>query len=567
MDFINYAALDLSKKEQFGSDKTVSSNQELKDFDYTDGLSKKEFEKIDKNKDGAISEEEFKAAFGGDSAEAYKSYWNSYKSFYNATSKSTNSGTQTTTVKEDGTVVTSLYDKNGNLTKYYEKKENDLGIVSKITYEYKNGESVAISEVTTNPNGTSTTKNLQDGSITTKNVDGTSCTYDKNGKLTKIKTDAFSQSEAYSFKYNSDGNIASAKVNGKTYTNIVVKDNSTTIKDSKGNVIAKLTTDGKGSIYFTEYSNGKKSKRVEINSDGLAENVCTYDKNGKLASKFFCSSGNVRKYTRDKSGNLLKSSDYVNGKLHSEQTYSDKTEKDVYGDACTSDKLWKSKTVYDENGNVKSYITYDYTKKDGNVVQTTTYYGADKKTKEKSVVKTLDGYKNPLSSVTYDSQNKEVSRTTYEYDTVRNKRLTNSHISSKTIEKDNETVVKKYDDGVMTEKNVVTVSNGIASASSYYYKYYSNGNTKEEKVTTDDSVNVSEYDKDGNKTSSKVDLYSLVKSKYPNLNSSQLKQLIKKCVRDNNLSGSNALVTCNDGKYDINIPEFQVGDDNYLEFI
>ena len=41
MDFINYAAFDLNRREQFGSDKKVATNQKIEDFDYTDGLSQK----------------------------------------------------------------------------------------------------------------------------------------------------------------------------------------------------------------------------------------------------------------------------------------------------------------------------------------------------------------------------------------------------------------------------------------------------------------------------------------------------------------------------------------------
>ncbi|MBQ8887812.1 MAG: hypothetical protein IJY61_08945 [Candidatus Gastranaerophilales bacterium] len=41
IDSINYAAFDLKKRQQFGSDERVAVNQKIEDFDYTDGLSKK----------------------------------------------------------------------------------------------------------------------------------------------------------------------------------------------------------------------------------------------------------------------------------------------------------------------------------------------------------------------------------------------------------------------------------------------------------------------------------------------------------------------------------------------
>ena len=570
MDSINYSAMDLKKRAQFGSDEKVSSNQKVEDFDYTDGLSKEELKRIDKNKDGAISEEEFKTAFGGSSADSYKSYWDSYKSFYNATSKKTSNGTQTTTTKDDGTVVKSSYDKDGNLEYYTETTVDDIGFKNTVKYKFIDGEEVALKQTTVNPNGTSQIKDLKTGSVTVKNVDGTYSKYDKNKNLVEIKTDAFGEKGEYSFVYDEDGKLKSAKVNGTTYTNITQKDKTVTIKDKDGNVVAKLSSDGSSNTYFAEYENGKKAKSVKMDSDGMPEYVVQYDEKGKSTSKLFCKNNQLREYERDaETGKLLSSTDTRDGKLYSKQTYSDKTQKDIYGDTRPSNTLWESRTYYDEDGNIKSYQTYDYQAKDedGNVVRTINYYGADEKTLKKSVVTKLDQYANKVSSVTYDAKDVEQYRTFYEYDTERVRELPDTHLVSKTIEKQNQTTVEKYDYGVLTEKNVVTINNGVATSESYTYKYHTNGQVKQQEHTTADGLElVTEYDEQGNETSNKIDLYTLIKSQYPDLSTKQLKQLLRKCVSVNDLSDSHALVNYNNGKFDITIPEFEKGSGNWLEF-
>lgn len=569
MDSINYAAFDLKKRQQFGSDERVAANQKIEDFDYTDGLSQKELTRIDKNKDGAISEEEFKTSFGGDSANTYKSYWDSYKSFYNATSKKISTGTQTTTTKEDGTVVISNYDKNGNLDVFMEEKTNDLGGIDKVVYDFKNGEKVATSKTTFNPNGTSYTENLKTGSVSIKNVDGTYCWFDKDGNLTRIQTEAYGEKEAYSFKYAEDGKLTSAKVNGKNYTNITQKDNEITIKDKDGKVVAKLTSDGSSNTYFTEYANGKKSKRVAMDSDGMPEYVVKYDKDGKSKSKFLCEYNQLREYQRDASGKLVKSVDTRDGKLYSEQTYSNQTQKDVYGDTRPASQMWATRTFYDENGNVKSYVEYEYQKKDedGNVVRTVDYYGADKKTQQKTVVTTLDEYTNKISAITYDDKEIEKSRTAYEYDVELDREVPDTHIVSKTIEEGAETTVENYNQGVLTDTTVVTMNNGIASSESYRYKYHTNGEIKEEEHTkVDGSVEATEYDDQGNKTSEKISLTSFLLAQYPDLTNAQISQLAKRCARINDLKDTNSLINFTDGKFDIKIPEFEVVGDTKLDF-
>ncbi|MBQ8887814.1 MAG: hypothetical protein IJY61_08955 [Candidatus Gastranaerophilales bacterium] len=306
-----------------------------------------------------------------------------------------------------------------------------------------------------------------------------------------------------------------------------------------------------------------------MNSDGMPEYLLKYDRNGKSESKLFCENNQLREYERDDSGKLVKSVDTRDGKLHSEQTDSVQTQKDVYGDTRPASQMWATRTFYDENENVKSYVEYEYQKKDedGNVVRTVDYYGADKKTQEKTVVTTLDEYTNKILSVTYDAKDVEKSRTSYEYDVELDREVPDTHIVSKTIEEGAETTVENYNQGVLTDTTIVTMNNGIASSESYRYKYHTNGEIKEEEHTTvDGSVEATEYDEHGNKTSEKISLTSFLLAQYPDLTNAQISQLAKRCARINDLKGTNSLINFTDGKFDIKIPEFEVVGDTKLDF-
>ena len=437
MDSINYAALNIDGREQFGSDKRTTSSSDLEDFDYTDGLTKKELEKIDKNKDGAISEEEFKQAFGGNSADAYKQYWDGYKSFYNATaSKKTSSGSESTMTKPDGTIVTSFFDKNGKLERYQEEKANDQGSIVQEVYKYVDGEEQLQEKTKQLSNGQVYSMNKL-GETTCINSDGSSVTRDKSGNLISIKT-ATENASPVNFKYNTDGKMTSVEINGKKYSDITEKNGTTTIKDKDGNIVAKLSTDGSANTYFTEYKNGKKSQRIEIDSDGMPVHISQYDKNGRLGTKQFCKENLSRTYYFDDSGKLSYSEDVKDGKLYSRQKYSELTEKDIYGSNRTSDRLWASRTFYDENGNVKTYQEYNYDNSDGEIKKTITQYTDENKTTKKNTyLYVQDEHTNVLSKTVYDKNGTEKSNTVYNYDTKNvDKQLPNNHISSTVVNND-----------------------------------------------------------------------------------------------------------------------------------
>ena len=567
MDSINYSGLNISGKDQFGSDKKAVNTDDIKKFDLTDGLTQKELEKIDKNKDGAISEEEFKEAFGGSTADSYKTYWDGYKSFYNTTSKKSNDETITTQTKEDGTVITSKFDKDGNMISFTEKKINNAGTIETVKYENIDGKQVATKNTITYPDGTIYTKNLKNGTETKTSIDGSSVKFDKNGNILEIKTAAENYTQNYSFSYDKKGKLTSIEINGKKYEGVTTSEDGK-IKDKDGKLIAKLTTDGSGNSYFYEYQGGKKANGVEMNTDGYVENISKYDKDGKLKNRFYCESNISREYFRNENGDLSYSIDTRDNKKYSMQVYSDKTEKDIYGDTRPANVLWESRTFYDENGEVKSHRTYSYEKSGDKVEQTTTYYGADKSTVEKTVLTEKDKYTNTLSKETYDKNGIETSTSTYKYDTTKiDKELTDKHIKSITTETNNETAVKKYTDGVITEVEQSTIKNGKGEKEKIKYTYYTNGQEKEviKQDENGKTTEIIQYNEKGEKTSQQVDISSYLKSLHPELSDYQIKTLAKRCKDSsgNNLT-TNSMINynINNSTYDIQIPEFTL--DGYL---
>ena len=562
MDSINYSALNITGREQLGSDNKGINSDDVKKFNLTDGLTQKELEKIDKNKDGAISEEEFKSAFGGTTADSYKSYWDGYKEFYKASSKKTSSGSETTMTKEDGTVVTSKFDENGKMVSYKEQKVNDAGSNVTSQYEMIDGKPVNTKNTIKYTDGTTYTENLKNNTVTNTSKDGSSIKGDSNGNILEIKTTAFGEAQSYSFKYNKSGKLTSMEINGTKYEDVSMDKNGK-ITDKNGNLIAKLTVDGSGNAYFSEYQNGKKINGVEMNSSGYIENISKYDENGKLKNRFYPDSNISREYQRDKNGNLTKSIDTRNGIKYSEQTYSDKTEKDIYGDTRPANVLWESRTFYDEKGNVKSYREYSYDTSGDNVKQTTTYYDGDKSTVQKTVVSEKDKYTNTLSKETYDNAGDKISNSEYKYNTNKiEKEMTNKDIVSITTEAGSTTTVDKYTDGVVTEQEVSTVKEGKGVKEKYKYSYYTNGQEKEVIRQNENGreLEIIEYNENGQKTSQKINIISYLKSEYPNLSDYHIKKIAEQCKDSSgNSFTSNSFVNYNLAHFRKEIPHFLSG--------
>ena len=209
---INYLAMNIKGNKQLGSTKEATGTK----TDLTDGLSADELKLIDKNKDGSISEKEFKQTFGAQD-DSYKKYWEALTEFYNSKCTKKDDGTKETS-KVNGANVTSTYDKNGKLTGYTKTTVNEEGVKTVITYTVKNGVATKTKTTKVLADGTQKIVNNETNITTTKAQDGTAVSTDKKGNVKTLST--ADGNTKINFAYDSKGNITKATVtiNGQKIT-------------------------------------------------------------------------------------------------------------------------------------------------------------------------------------------------------------------------------------------------------------------------------------------------------------------------------------------------------------
>ena len=358
---LNYLAFGIKGNKQLGSNKVAAENK----LDLTDGLSEDELKLIDKNKDGAISEEEYKQTFGGQ-GDAYKTYWEALTTFYNSKCKNNKNGATETSQVNDVT-VTSTYGANGTLKSYTETTVDAEGVKTVVSYTVKNGKAVKTKTTKINADGTQSILNNETNVSTTKSIDGTAISTNQNGNLITLAT--ADGSTKINFGYDKNGKIAKATVviNGKKYTGAKVstsKDGkTTTIKNSDGKIIAKYHTNEKGETFITAYKDGVKAKCFKLDDNNEPVYVNTYatsgNNKGKITQREYCETGITRKFKRNSKGKLTSSTDYKDGVKTSLQTYN-------------ADNKFATRTFYDSEGNVTAYQEYSYTKNSKGVVTSRT---------------------------------------------------------------------------------------------------------------------------------------------------------------------------------------------------
>ena len=506
MDAINYQGL-----KAIGTNKIDSTIKGDNLNILQDGLSEQELNAIDHDKDGVITEEEFKQAYGA-SDNSYKDVWNSYINALSSGSskaKTDKDGNRVITQQINGNTVTSTYDKTtGELIAYSTsvistngKTEVKNYSVDQTTGQHvleetitKNKSGVAESSVKTADNGALvTTKYAKDGktieSITTTNpndttlvqlfdasgkqtgykqitVDGTEISRNNNGNVTAVSyktmgSNGKQTTEKISYNYDTNGEISSITINGKKYTGeqITIKDGKITIKDNKKTVFVQKKNSENEEIFYIYDKNGKIDSKLECNSDGYANSVYTYDDNGKCADRTYCDTGRYRVYNRDKNGKLATSYDYdkQGGRLLTKQTYFDQTNNDIY--ANNDSALWATRTFYDKNGNETKYYVYDYERQADDTVNLTLkqYSDSSKKTLQKTTEYLKDSYANTLQTEVYNAKNELQKTTTITYKDEMNELKTKADISTKTIvdNKTNQTTIETYDCTQLMSKDVL----------------------------------------------------------------------------------------------------------------
>lgn len=487
---INYLAMNINGNKQLGSSNKATTGK----LDLTDGLSEEELKLIDKNKDGSISEEEFKQTFGG-KEDTYKTYWDALTSFYNSKCKKTENGSKETS-KVDGATVSSNYDKNGKLISYTKTTINAEGVKTVLTYTVENGVAKHTKTTTINTDGTQEIFNNETKVTTNKSIDGTAVSTDKSGNLKTLTT--ADGNTKINFAYDKNGNITKATVtiNGKKVTGSAVtksKDGKTiTIKDKDGNIVAKYHTNEDGETFITAYKNGSKSKCFKLDDNNEPVYVNTYGTSGKNKGKVtqreYCDTGVTRKYTRDDNGKLVKSVDYrQDGSKRSVQTYNSS------GD-------WATRTLYDENGNVSAYQEYSYKKNDDGVITDRTI----KKYSDESKNELIATYKDKLDK-DGNKTKREVIRPNEPKETIEYK-YKNGELVKTTSNKGNVFKETDYKDGKKTVETKTTIVDGKSTTQTTEFDYY--GDTavvQSKKVIKDDgSIVLYEYSTDGELTSKTV---------------------------------------------------------------
>ena len=180
MESINYTGLKQAGVVKL--DSGLKGNEAVNEL--ADGLDEKEMVAIDQDRDGVITEEEFKKKFGEDNND-YKKVWDAYtNALGSSTGKTDSKGNTVVTQEINGSTVKSTYDKNGELIGYVTTtKGADGKTVQKdfsvdattgkhtlgVTTTF-NAKGVKESEATTSANGALVTKNYKSDGKTLDNV-------------------------------------------------------------------------------------------------------------------------------------------------------------------------------------------------------------------------------------------------------------------------------------------------------------------------------------------------------------------------------------------------------------
>lgn len=501
MESINYSGLKQAGVVKL--DSGLTGNEAVNEL--ADGLDEKEMVEIDQDRDGVITEEEFKKKFGEEGD--YKKVWNAYTNALDTAAGKTDSKGNTVVTQEiNGSTVTSTYDKNGELIGYVTKTKDSNGkmiekafSVDSVTGKHTLGETKTYrkdgtleSSATTADNGASITKNYKSNgttleSVTTKNpnnttliqhcdkngkldgtttqltADGTSVKRDKDGNITnlvfnKVDPDTGKKStEKVNYTYK-NGEVNTVTINGKTYKGdqITVKDGKITVKDGKKKVMVMKTHSQNEEGIYLYGKDGKLDSKLLCASDGYAKSIFTYNKDGKLADRTYCQTGRYRTYHRGEDGKVDYSIDYnkQGGRKLTKQTYL-KDSDDIYKN--NDDALWDTRTYYDKDGKVTKYCEMDYKRNaDDSVTKTTTTYSnTDKKTKTGTNVKEQDSYANTLVSKDYDTQNNLSKTTEISYKDSMNEKKTKADVIEKKIrDASGQLTTEKYDCTKLMSKDV-----------------------------------------------------------------------------------------------------------------
>ena len=516
-----------------------------------DGLTKKEINEIDQDKDGVLTEEEFKKLKGSD--EEKNALWNALTNSVKTKTETEKNGNTITTQEINGQTITSTYNKNGDLINYSATITNSDKSKTVKNYTVNNDQHKLDTTVEFNAKGqkVSSTKTNNDGSNTTQKfilgtdsvestttkfrngltqvinestkdvtqiaADGTSITKTKDGKYKQI----VDGNKTTNFTYDSNGEIKSISITegGKTKTysgkNITArKGGGYNVKDNNGKWVfnTEIASDGREQVNYYK-ADGTPDTMLRMDAHGYPESHVVRV-GGSGSDKWtwkkatFCSTGNYREYEPGISRDYTK-----DGRLTSIQTYYQNAEQ--LFDHVSNSSVWSSQITFNEDGSVKNYYTWDYEKNgDGTVTQTGNAYDsadiasfdkakgtvifAEGAESNKKVISQKDGYRNTISSETFDKEGKSKEKVEYFYDQnpIKTTQDRNS-IKTKIVYKDGKKYIETWSFGTLMKTEAVgfyTEEYTYHNTGAMESKTRTSADNKEKTVSTyrDDGTNETE---------------------------------------------------------------------------
>ena len=458
---INYSTVDFKKLGQIGKNDAKKSELE-------NGLTKEECENLDTNKDGLLTEEEFKAAWTDTSA--YSQAWATYLKACNVDVQTSKNGKTTITQEIGGkTTITTL---------------NKKGVVTDTAFDH-----------------------------TVKAKDGAWAKVSAEGKIERVATkdkETNKYDNDIKFSYNDNGQINGVSVDGQKYKNIKVisKGNKTVIKNNDtGKTLIAITANDQGQNTVHKYdADGKRTTKIVLAEDGTPSYSVDYNKDGSFKTKTYYNTNRIRTYEKDENGKTY-STDFniVDGdrELYSIQSY-----QDVEGSTKFDERYF-----YKDGAAVKK-AEYDFSKNPETeeivskktVSKAVKNAGTPEAEYEVSYIKNTvkDKYGNIKSTVTQNAKGELVSSEVYNYATENpDKKLPASDLKSVDVTTPSKKYTKEYNEGKIQTASIISEESKKNLANTYSYEYYPDGSVKTKRVKNPNKklLQVKNYDEKGELTS------------------------------------------------------------------
>lgn len=393
----------------FGNQLQPKNSKEIKSKNIADGLNEQELKKLDKNNDGSLSQDEFAGAFKNTDEKKVNAYWQQFCEYYNPTKKENADGTYTVITKtEDGKKVYTTYDKDNQMTGYViqENKANNektrtyynaAGEEEYTIYYDKNGKKESKIYPASEDGTVKVVQYNKKGNISScytkkeaKDENGNTTTtrtfyekIDENGALqNKLETIETGKDTKTTTKYNKEGNIESIKIETKQEDKVKIEfQNSnnevttsyTKTTDENGNTIRTYTMNDGEKVNYTSSTSADENTIKYYRGDSVDESKLLKTKiseDKKTTTTEYSKEGNKTKETISEGNSATITTFDKTGKAEKSYTKTTqngitiRTHYEVKDGAVTQDIKYTSTTT--TNGDVITSVknddeTYKYT--------------------------------------------------------------------------------------------------------------------------------------------------------------------------------------------------------------